>query len=226
MLSLFLGLLATTVFANPIPTVVSSAKNTCVTGVHLIVAHGSTETGYGDLDSVVTGVLAAIPGSSSEYIDYPATLTHYPTSEAAGVTNMTVRIESYVTSCPNTKVVFLGYSQGAQVVMDILCGSTAEDVGTGLPPIASEYTTTLSSVVNWGDPSFVLGQSYDEGNSTMNGIYPRQNLTACDPYASRIHSYCDAGDPFCASGNDVNVHVTYQDVYTQASIDWVVSEFS
>jgi acetylxylan esterase len=85
--------------------------------VHIIVARASTEAkGYG-----VTGILAralvkAIPGATSEPVDYPAVLSPYFQSEAAGVRAAKKLLTDYVIKCPNSKIVLSGYSQGSDVV--------------------------------------------------------------------------------------------------------------
>ncbi len=90
----------------------SSANTTCATGVHMIVARGSTEQpGEGIIGAVATQVQQAIAGSDSEAVIYPATLTDYTFSESAGVTAMRSSIQSYVAICPNSKIALLGYSQ-------------------------------------------------------------------------------------------------------------------
>ena len=92
----------------------TSAQNTttCATGVHMIVARASTEpAGEGIIGAVATMVKASVPGSDSEAVDYPATLTNYTTSEPSGVAAMTKLITDYTTRCPDSKIALLGYSQ-------------------------------------------------------------------------------------------------------------------
>jgi acetylxylan esterase len=90
----------------------SAANTTCASGVHMIVARASTEApGEGIIGAVATQVQQSVPGSDSEAVDYPATLTDYLNSEASGVTAMTKLIQSYVARCPNSKIALLGYSQ-------------------------------------------------------------------------------------------------------------------
>lgn len=80
--------------------------------VHMIVARASTEApGEGIIGAVATSVKSAVPGSDSEAVDYPATLTNYTTSESSGVAAMQNLIQSYATRCPTSKMALLGYSQ-------------------------------------------------------------------------------------------------------------------
>ena len=90
----------------------AAANASCATGVYMIVARGSTEAaGEGITGTVATSVQQAVPGSSSVGVDYPATLTDYLASEASGVAAMTSMIQSYVASCPDSKIALLGFSQ-------------------------------------------------------------------------------------------------------------------
>ncbi|KAG6838110.1 hypothetical protein H0H87_003965, partial [Tephrocybe sp. NHM501043] len=57
---------------------------------------------------------------SREAIDYPASLIDYLNSEAQGVSAMKARLAAKTSSCPSTKIVLTGYSQGAQVTGDVL----------------------------------------------------------------------------------------------------------
>lgn len=104
----------------------TSSTAACVSGsaVHMIIARASLEApGPGIIGQVATQVAAQLPGSDSESVVYPATLDNYAQSEAAGVAAMTGLLTAYVGRCPDSKIVMMGYSQGAQVAADVLCGT-------------------------------------------------------------------------------------------------------
>lgn len=140
----------------------SAANTTCATGVHMIVARASTEKpGEGIIGAVATQVQQQVPGSDSEAVDYPATLTNYTFSESAGVAAMNQLIKSYVARCPSSKIALLGYSQvtslslpakeemlildqGAQVVGDVMCGTGEKFFN---------QTSALSSSLSKNSPS-------------------------------------------------------------------------
>lgn len=103
-----------------------NSSSDCVTGdaVHFIIARASQELpGPGIIGGVATDITNQLPGSTMESVDYPATLANYQASEAKGVSEMTRLVTDYTSRCPNSKLVLMGYSQGAQVTADMLCGT-------------------------------------------------------------------------------------------------------
>ncbi len=52
-------------------------------------------------------------------------------------------------------------------------------------------------------------------------MFPRQNPKACHPYASKIKSYCDHGDPFCDGGPDLGTHGGYFGKYNNEATNFV-----
>lgn len=104
------GCLAFTISAAPLEL---SSRASCATGVHMIVARGTTEApGEGLTGQTADAIAAQIPGSDSVALVYPAsTYPSYASSEGTGTTAMTTAIVEYVTSCPDSKIVLLGWSQ-------------------------------------------------------------------------------------------------------------------
>lgn len=90
--------------------------------VHIFIARGSTEPYPGRQSAVVDAVCADITSCGYEDIIYPATFEDYCNSAAAGVANGTAQVTAYAERCTDAKLVLTGYSQGAQVVGDILGG--------------------------------------------------------------------------------------------------------
>lgn len=117
----------TTFLLTGLLAVAATAQNTtCVTGdaVHMIIARASLEPpGTGIIGGVATQVAQQLPGSDIVPVVYPATLDNYQSSEAQGVTAMMGLVNDYASRCPNSKIVLMGYSQGAQVTADVLCGT-------------------------------------------------------------------------------------------------------
>nr|XP_036574451.1 acetyl xylanesterase [Colletotrichum truncatum]KAF6780886.1 acetyl xylanesterase [Colletotrichum truncatum] len=181
----------------------------CATGVHIIVARASTEDpGTGVIGAVANKIQAQIPGSDIVAVDYPAQLNPYVPSQKAGVTAMTKLVQDYATQCPQTKMVLMGYSQGAHVTADVLCG-TSESGFEATQPQAADITDKVSAVVLMGDPSHVAGQPFNQGTSQKDGVFPRKDNAACGAVANKMTSFCDSGDPFCDNGGDIQVHLGY-----------------
>ena len=104
----------------------------CSSGVHLFIARGSLEPQGEGVESCVTSLVQqSIPGSNGEGIVYPADPDRYIVSEPAGVKAMTAAIQNYTQACPNGKFALLGYSQGANVVSDVIGGSFLGALGAG-----------------------------------------------------------------------------------------------
>lgn len=113
------ALLALSTFvANALASPISSA---CAS-VHVITARASTELpGEGIIGAVVNSIVTrSTQVISREAVDYPALLFPYGPSEQAGVVAMKAALARKATACPNTKLVLMGYSQGAQVSGDVL----------------------------------------------------------------------------------------------------------
>jgi len=162
--------LTTTSFSTTGISNTISSSITCATGLHLIVARGSTEPkGVGRIGVVAGNVTQAIPGSTVAAVDYPATFNAYFASVNAGVTAMYAMIASYVTACPDSKVALLGYSQGGQVAMDVVCG-TSEALFAVTPDLSDVFRSNIIAVVTFGDPSHMVNQTWNEGTSQHNGV--------------------------------------------------------
>src|SRR6185437_6515933 len=116
--------LALAVLAAPRARAVPAPSSGCA-AVNIITARASTEAqGEGITGSLVTQIVnSSTQTVSREAVVYPATLTNYTSSESQGVTNAEQELTTAVQNCPNQKEVLLGYSQGAQVSMDVIAGN-------------------------------------------------------------------------------------------------------
>src|ERR1700748_499672 len=101
-------------FAAPPPA--SAAEDSCP-AVDVVFARGTNEApGVGATgQSFIDALSARLPGSTVEAygVDYPASLNFGQTAD--GIADASSKIESIVASCPTTKIVLGGYSQGAAV---------------------------------------------------------------------------------------------------------------
>lgn len=134
----------------------------------MIIARASTEApGEGIIGAVATTVKAMVPGSDSEAVVYPATLTDYVASEQSGVAAMQVLIQDYATRCPDSKMALMGYSQGAQVAGDIMCGTNE----TGFPTTAP-LSAALSKNSSFSPSRALLLQSIPNHRQNSRGRNP------------------------------------------------------
>lgn len=211
-------------------------------GAHIIIARASTEPlGYGVIGFVKDRVLALHPASNAEYVVYPATLTDYITSEAAGVVGMKALVENFLarsdcttnTTTPPPPLVLMGYSQGAQVVNDYLSGQNLDVIphnSTLESPASASTWERVAAAITMGDPSInITHNPFHIGNSTRSGLFPRQENSSAvlNQWEAKLQSYCDALDPYCASaGNfdNISVHLGYVQEYGEAAARFVVQK--
>lgn len=88
-------------------------------GIHVFGARETTvSSGYGSSGTVVNLIIAAHPGTTSEALNYPACGgqsscggVQYNASVVAGINAAVTAIDNFHTSCPDTQLVLVGYSQ-------------------------------------------------------------------------------------------------------------------
>jgi len=133
-----LALLATAGLA----TIASAAplalrQQQCYSGFYMIVARGSNEApGEGKPGQVADMIAAQVPDSASVAVDYPATIistsSDYPESVTDGISDTISLIQSYVNACGSaSRIVLLGYSQGGNVMTDVLAGGVDKPAPIG-----------------------------------------------------------------------------------------------
>ncbi|KAH0607804.1 uncharacterized protein H6S33_002838 [Morchella sextelata] len=197
--------------------------------VHIIAARASTEAAgpgiIGDvMDDVVSQSSQTITTAS---VDYPATLTDYAASSASGTAALKTMLTNQVAACPNQKIVLMGYSQGAHVIGDTLGGGGGPTVllGAKTAPVATSVSDKVVAVVLMGDPRHVAGESFQEGTATLlKGLFPRGSDQSLESFSSKIHSFCDIGDLFCASGTSTLIHLAYVTKYGSEAVDFVLGK--
>lgn len=201
----------------------AAAAEDCVTsGAHIIVARESgAPEGVSVMNVVAEEVAARCSGSDIAGVPYPAEFNPYVESEGYGVGNLTEMVLDYQGSCPDSKVVLLGYSQGAQLTADFLCG-TSESGFPETEAYASNVTDIVAAIVLMGDPSFVAGLSWDNGTAENVSYFPRLDTASCDPIADKMISYCDSNDYYCDGGTSIVVHANYVTKYHSEAVDFVV----
>jgi cutinase len=109
-------------------------------------------------------------------------------------------------TCPNTRFVLGGYSQGA-AVMDMLLGipplgEKVGDVGSGAP-MPHSLADKVAAVAVFGNPATKFGTPVS---------------AAPAPFAGKGIDLCNDGDPICSQGRNPLAHVSYEksDLVSQA----------
>lgn len=112
-------------------------------------------------------------------VNYKATITQRHGGD--GAKDAINHIKSTANSCPNTKIVLGGYSQGASVV-NIVTGASGINWGDPLP---SEYTKNVVAVATFGNVADRTAGS----PTTQNTAFSAKTIDMCNP-----------ADPVCHSG--------------------------
>ncbi|MDH6199255.1 cutinase [Mycobacterium frederiksbergense] len=119
-------------------------------------------------------------------------------------------IKSTVSSCPDTKIVLGGYSQGASVI-NIVAGNPVGGIkwGDSLPP---EYANNVTAITTFGDVATRTKQSI----STQSALFGSKAIDLCNP-----------NDPICheGQGNEWSGHTEgYVPVYTTQAAAFAASK--
>ncbi|KAL7912617.1 carbohydrate esterase family 5 protein [Trichoderma velutinum] len=208
-------------------TAAAATQPTCAKGLYMVVARGSEEpAGTGVTGNLTSQIAAKVPNSQVVAVDYPATLNDYETSEGDGVKAMQLLLNNYSQACPGNKIAILGYSQGAQVSSDSVCGGAGEPFIDD-KALSDNVMNSVVAIAIFGDPTHVANLTYDRGTSVKDGLFNRSSASVdqCKKYASRIISYCDKGDIYCDAGTNLTVHHLYIDRYGDEIVDFVVSQY-
>ncbi len=137
------------------------------------------------LRSLVNGKSVAVYA-----VDYPASYDFLRAVDGANDARQFV--ESTATSCPQTKVVLGGYSQGAAVV-DLITVPGQATFGFG-DPLPDNVADHVAAVAVFGNPSNRIGGP----------------LTALSPlFGFKAIDLCNGSDPVCSHGNDAAAHRVY-----------------
>ncbi|KAI1107971.1 carbohydrate esterase family 5 protein [Jackrogersella minutella] len=193
-------------------------------GIHIFGARETTAPpGFGSALTVVNLIQQANGGATSESIIYPAAGGNvYGASVAAGVAAVANQTKVFNQMCPDSKIVMVGYSQGAQIVDDAFCGGPdGLSLNTTKATVSSGVSKMVAAIILMGDPRHVNGLPFNVGNATAGGFAARPVGFQCPAFQDIIQAYCDAEDPFCAKGNSTATHQGYGREYGQAALQFV-----
>jgi cutinase len=159
--------------------------------VAVVFARGTHQTpGLGDVGQAFVDSLTSQVGGRSVgvyAVNYPAN-DDYHGSAPAGADDASAHIQNTVASCPNSKIVLGGYSQGSTVI----------DLATNAMP--APLADHVAAVALFGEPT--------SGFSSM--LWGGQPLPTISPlYSGKTISLCAPDDPICSAGGNIMAHVSY-----------------
>jgi cutinase len=189
------------------PPAANAADDSCPS-VEVVFARGTNEApGVGATGQAFVDALnARLPGKTVDVyaVNYPASLNFGQAAD--GIVDASTKIEAVAASCPNTKIVLGGYSQGAAVA-----GYTTTDTvpaGFALPagvtgPMPAAIAPHVAAVVLFGTPDAWFLNLVDHNAPPM---------TIGQLYSPKTLQLCATGDPVCFPGGlDRSAHSSYKD---------------
>ena len=187
-----LGLVGLTATALPLTlTTAPSAVAAPCPDVEIVFARGTTEPpGVGGIGQAFVESLRSRLGERSVgvyAVNYPAS-RNFGSSTPAGRDDLSGHVQSMAATCPNTRMVLGGYSQGAAVV----------DLATAAMP--SAVADNVAAAAIFGGPRSSFADSLSPG--PLPGVGPL--------YAAKTVEMCVPNDPICfEGGRDWGAHGAY-----------------
>jgi cutinase-like protein len=174
-------------------TPAASAASGC-SDVEVVFARGTAEpAGLGrEGQAFVDALKTDVKGKTvSVYaVNYPASYDFMQAT--AGAQDASAHVQATAATCPATKIVLGGYSQGAAVI-DGITGDPAALFGLG-QPMPPEVANHVAAVAVLGNPLNRFGGP----------------LTALSPlYGAKTIDLCNGADPVCSPGDDRPAHSLY-----------------
>ncbi len=136
-------------------------------------------------------------------VNYPAT-EDWPPSASAGASDGSAHVLSMVATCPNTKLVLGGYSQGAMVI-DLITIARTSLAGYTAATLPAEAADHVAAVAVFGNPTDkYLGGPVSE----ISPWYGHKAIDLCAP-----------GDPVCTPGGP-SVQPSHDDLFSPAHLSY------
>jgi cutinase len=172
--------------------------------VEAVFARGTTEApGVGGIGQAFVDSLQSKVGPKSfrvYAVDYPAT-TDFPTA-VDGIRDAGDHVESMAATCPKTKMVLGGYSQGAAVMGFVTSAAIPDGVDAAdVPkPMPADVANHVAAVTLFGTPSTRFMDTVGAPPVVIGPLYQPKTL-----------ELCAADDPICSDGGDWAAHAAYAD---------------
>lgn len=191
--------------------------------VELVFARGTSEPpGVGGIGgSFVDAVRSAIGGRSLAVypVNYQASSDFnspdFVPTFIDGIRDASSHIESMAASCPKTREVLGGFSQGAAVAGFVTSAAVPKGVpASAVPaPMPPDIANHVAAVALFGTPSDQFLEKYGAPDIAIGPLYQSKTLQLCAP-----------GDPICGGGGDPAAHASYgQNGMTNQAANFVAS---
>nr|WP_304441335.1 cutinase family protein [Mycobacterium sp. 852002-51057_SCH5723018] len=170
--------------------------------VEVVFARGTNEPpGVGRIGQDFVDTLRSRVGSKSlgvYPVNYPAS-TNFPTA-IDGITDAGHHVESMAASCPRTKMVLGGYSQGAAVMGFVTANTVPDGANLADPPqpMPADVANHVAAVTLFGTPSTQFMSIINEPSVTIGPQYAAKTLELCVP-----------NDPVCSGSGFPAAHRQY-----------------
>jgi hypothetical protein len=170
--------------------------------VALFAVAGTNETSEAADPARSVGLLAGLTDPlarrwgddlSVRYVPYPASLDRpvfYPFSEGRGAERLARDAGDLAARCPDTTITLVGFSQGADVVSDVVHRSSRGSVALAPDRIAG--------AVMLGSPRRD-SRAPNMVDTAGRGVLGPRPLGELDVYGGRVREVCAPGDPICAT---------------------------
>jgi cutinase len=186
---------------TPVPSasaIPSSASAQSCPDAEVVFARGTGEpAGVGAIgESFIDSLRSHVGGKSVGVyaVDYPAT-TDFSTG-LDGVNDAGGHVQHMAATCPNTKMVLGGYSQGAAVMGFVTSAAVPDGAPPDAPhPMPAEVVDHVAAVVLFGKPSPRFMHFVNEPPIAIGPLYAAKTIQLCVP-----------DDPVCSDGGDWAAH--------------------
>jgi cutinase len=188
---------STVVCAATTLVVAPSALAQACPDIEVIFARGTDDTpGLGTPGTAFVNALRPLVGGrtvTAYAVDYPASYDFL--AAADGAIDAENRIQMLSQSCPSTRIVLGGYSQGAAVI-DMLAGvpplgNKIGEIGSA-PPLPASLQSNIAAVAVFGNPATKFS-----------------NPLTSSVFGGRAIDLCKDGDPICSGGRNPFAHNDY-----------------
>ena len=171
--------------------------------VEVVFARGTGEPpGVGFIgDAFVDALRSKIGPKSFEVyaVNYPATMD-FPNA-MDGIKDADNHIQQMAATCPNTKQVLGGFSQGAAVMGFVTSAAIPDGAPSGSPqPMPPDVANHVAAVTLFGTPSSHFMTQFGQPTITIGPLY-----------VAKTDELCAVGDPVCDDGGDFAAHNSYID---------------